>query len=107
MANQRTTSAAVLGHFPLSHFPPTIRACDSTEFPESAGASRKCLRHDVWRADATFILHNDIHGLLRIIREREQIQVAGADKFSAGQGLFHPGNQAFPVSAPEKNQRKL
>src|SRR5438045_785393 len=52
------------------------------------------------------VIQNNLDGLVRIIREREKLLVARADKFSFQQRFLNPLEQAAPVIAPDQDERK-
>src|SRR5437016_565581 len=64
-------------------------------------------RHDFGRADAAFVVEDDINGLLRVVGNGEQVQIAGADEGALVLHLLlHPTDQSFPVLTAKKNDWK-
>src|SRR5205814_225644 len=70
-ANQMTTCAAKPHPVRRASSRPAIRACAQSEFPLSAVALRKRLRHHFWRADPAFIVQYNINRLLRVVSDCE------------------------------------
>src|SRR5437016_5044356 len=73
---------------------------------ESAKSGKR-LRHHLGRADAPFVIENDVDHFLRIVGDFEERHVTRTDKICLLEMLFHPLNQAFPMLAPKKNEGKL
>src|SRR6516162_2192380 len=64
----------------------------------------KCLRHDLRRTHAPLILEDDLDGLLRIVSNRYQVQIARADKLVTVLKLaLHPLKQSGPIPPAEQN----